>query len=331
MFNLSNVFDNIVALMKTFKLLLRSLISNNACIDGGRKKPWYFAVIIFFLSLATALVPITVGQAKIKGTNALESTTYGAREAFTAFAEELNKPEYANSMYVIKGEKKNDRLLVGGDFTRYEHPNDTTGKPDFIFMYDQVIDQKKYAEEITKGYSVVYFSKDSAKIYIANPVKGGEVDQLDCPKAYKKFDEGYRFASSYKLTEGNPTKTIYKTWEVWHDNIDDFYNAKRVMSTWTLTGMFAGIDTMIALLMAFMVWVLTKGKHNAYNKTISFWQAMKLTAWTMISPAILGLGLGFLIKSFATAIFPLLLGIRAMWLTMKSFKPDGTGYVESND
>ena len=72
-------------------------------------------------------------------------------------------------------------------------------------------------------------------------------------------------------------------------------------------------------------------KHNAYNKTISFWQAMKLTAWTMISPAILGLGLGFLIKSFATAIFPLLLGIRAMWLTMKSFKPDGTGYVESND
>ena len=49
---------------QNIKLFFASLISNNACIDGARKKPWYAAIIIFFISLILSVVPTTVFKNK---------------------------------------------------------------------------------------------------------------------------------------------------------------------------------------------------------------------------------------------------------------------------
>ena len=314
--------------MKTLKLFFKSLVNNNACIDGGRKKPWYLAIIMFFLSIATALVPIMSLSLKEKAHVNFESTTYGCREAFEAFSEELNKPEYAESMYVIKGVEKKDRVLINGAFTEYDHENVTLGRVDFKFVYDETIDNAKYTIMKNEKVSVVYFSKDIVNIYIVNQVDREPVVEMKCQKAYKYFDEGYKFSSTYKLSEHGLTATINKTWDVWNDNIDKFYNSTRLRSTWLKVGLFGVIDAAIALIMGFMIWILTRGKKNAYSSMINFWQSFKITAWTMVFPALLSLGFGFLFKNFASALFPLMLGIRAMWLSMKSLRPDGTGYQD---
>lgn len=334
MFNLAKYFDNIVALMNTLKLFLKSLLNNNACIDGGRKKPWYLAIIMFFLSIALALVPTMTLSLKEKPHKNFEGTTYGCREAFAAFSEELNKPEYADSMYIIKGEGKKDRLLVNGAFTEYNHVNETlTTDPehpyiDFKFVYDQTIDSKKYEVLKSEKKSIVYFSKDTVMIHIVNQVNGEDLLDINCGQAYKKFDEGYKFSSSYKVNAEDLTATINGTWGLWLDNIDSFYHATRIKATWVKVGLFAGIDAAIALIMAFMIWILTRGKRNPYRDMVNVWQSFTITSWTMVTPGILALAFGFLFKNFATALFPLLLGIRAMWLSMKSFRPDGTGYQD---
>ena len=333
LFNLAKYFDNIVTLMNTFKLFLRSLLNNNACVDGGRKKPWYLAVIMFFLSIAVALVPTLALSLKEKPHKNFEGTTYGCREAFTAFSEELNKPEYAESMYVIKGAEKKDRLLVGGTFTEFDHVNQTLTTDeehpyvDFKFVYDQTIDNAKYAVLKSEKKSIVYFSKDTVMIHIVNPVNGEDLLDINCANAYKNFDEGFKFSSSYKVNAENLTATINDTWGMWLDNIDNLNNATRIRTTWVKVGLFAGIDGAIAIIMALMIWILTRGKRNPYKDMVNMWQAFKITSWTMVAPGILALGLGFLLRNFSTAMFPLLLGIRAMWLSMKSLRPDGTGYA----
>lgn len=328
MFNLAKYFDNIVALMNTLKLFLKGLLNNNACVEGGRKKPWYLAVIMFFLSIAAALVPVMTLSLKQKAHNEFDSTTYGSREAFTAFAEELNKPEYAESMYVIKGEEKKDRLLDGGKFHEYQHQNDTLGHVDFIFVYDKEYDANKYASLISRNVSVVYFTETTVRMSIVNQVNGDSEISKTCGKAYKYFDAGYKLSSNYKVNADNLTKTINDSWDSWLNSIDKFYNATRLHATWTNVGLFAAIDAAIALIMALMIFLLTRGKKNPYRTVVKWWQAFTITSWTMVTPAILSLALGFLIKNFATALFPLTLGVRAMWLSMKSFRPDGTGYQD---
>ena len=52
------MFDNIISAMKNFKLILKSLFSNNATVEGARHRPWYYALIIFFVSMILAVVPI---------------------------------------------------------------------------------------------------------------------------------------------------------------------------------------------------------------------------------------------------------------------------------
>ena len=52
--------------MKNFKLVLKSLVNNEACVEGGRHRPWWIAIILFFLSMIIALVPIFVQKYALK-------------------------------------------------------------------------------------------------------------------------------------------------------------------------------------------------------------------------------------------------------------------------
>lgn len=69
--------------MKHLKLLLRSLIKNDACVEGGRSYPWWVAVIFFILATAISVIPTTVSL-----------FTIDAGQAITAAAFESDKGLY---------------------------------------------------------------------------------------------------------------------------------------------------------------------------------------------------------------------------------------------
>ena len=81
-----------------------------------------------------------------------------------------------------------------------------------------------------------------------------------------------------------------------------------------------GVNAGISIFMGFMLWVLTRGKNNL--RWFGIWETQKIVGWTTVTPAILTTGLGFLISSFSQVMFPLLLGVRIMWLSMKLLRPE---------
>ena len=69
--------------LASFVPYFRTLYSNDACIECGTKKPWYWAIIIFIVSILVAMIPLTVSASKQTGATYLSGNTYGFKEAIT--------------------------------------------------------------------------------------------------------------------------------------------------------------------------------------------------------------------------------------------------------
>lgn len=309
--------------MKTFKLILRSLLSNNACIEGARKRKWYYAVIMFVLAVVIALVPIFVKATKTQGDDVFANVSYGTQEATYAFSKHLdNSPEI--TMVVADNNTNEDHFLQVQGFNNFEHKN-AAGEVDFKFTYTAVISDDYLNEVQGDGKtSFVIFTQDNVYIHIVNPETKEAIQNLACMKAYKYMDVGFDLKSMI-VKEGSSRDIINGTWANWKLFFKNSYNANRLTGMWQTSVLIGGINIVIIALMGFMVWILTRGKNNPY-RYFKIWECFKISFWAAITPALLTCGLGFLLARFANVLFPLLLGVRVMWLSMKSLRPDGSGY-----
>lgn len=77
--------------MKHLKLLLRSLIKNDACVEGGRTYPWWVAVIFFFLSTAISLIPTTVTLFTVDAGTLITQAAYDTDKGFYQVLEAMEK------------------------------------------------------------------------------------------------------------------------------------------------------------------------------------------------------------------------------------------------
>ncbi|MEG2052748.1 MAG: hypothetical protein RRZ92_02150, partial [Bacilli bacterium] len=111
-----------------------------------------------------------------------------------------------------------------------------------------------------------------------------------------------------------------KTYEDWQKFVELGYMNTKNKNCLVQTSIMLGINAGIVLLMGLMFFILTRGKANPY-RSYTFWECMKISFWSMLSPAILSLVFGFFLTQFATLIFVLIFGVRAMWLSMKQLKP----------
>lgn len=316
--------------MKNFKLILKSLVSNNSAIDGARKKPWYFAIILFFSSLVLSLVPIGVTELKQHLDKSFDETTYYTREAVTEFAASIKD---TGLMYVVHDEENKHHTLQATTGINKTIPFEAGKTAPFKFAYttNELSETLRNSDDM-KNTSYFIFTEDSLFIKIVNPNKPEEtaIDETYCKNAYKKVGEA-EIVNSYEevLNEDgtvNITKTRQKTWENWKILIRKFHRDTRLASAGMQVLVMAAVDVLITLILGFMVWILTRGKQNAY-RLFTVWECFKIAFWTTLSPALLTLGFGFLFKGFARTLFPLLVGIRVMWLSMKSLRPDGSGYA----
>ena len=299
----------------------KSLISNNTAIDGARKKPWYAAVIIFFISIIISIIPTGVMQLNSHVDKEFSSTTYLTNQAVEKFAEELQSDDYNERMYVLKQGKES--TLVG-----YEGLYFVTEIDHRIFKFVGVESNGLAAEKArfdSERVSYFLFSGDEFYFKVVNP-NDSSVTSVERygQNAYKKVGKD-DIRNSYIKGE-NSRETNEKTWENWKLLLRRFTNQTRLVNSGKMVLLTSGINTVIVLIMGFMVWILTRGKNNPY-RLFTVWNGFATGFWCALSPAILTLGLGFLLKNFASMLFPLLLGVRVMWLTMKSLRPDGSGYA----
>ena len=306
------------------RLFFTSLISNNAAIDAGRKKPWYAAVIIFLISIVLSIIPTTVLELRKQGDKNFSSTTYQAREALTDFANEIKNDD---GMAIVKVDKKTS-YLVGRNSETFGELDSKTMDYNFKFRYSSNENAANVYNALNEEkVSYFVFTPDTVYVHVVDPNDHNSVKlNFVCINAYKKLGEN---ALKESYSEGaDKTETIQNTWANWKVLIRQLYNQTRLKAAGMQLGIMSAVNVGIVIIMGFMVWVLTRGKNNPY-RIFNVWECYKIVFWASLTPAILTSGLGFLIKTFASTIFPLLLGVRVMWLSMKSLRPDGSGYASN--
>lgn len=314
--------------MKNVKLFFTTLISNNACIDAGRKKPWYAAIILFLISIILSVVPSSVLELRKHGDKNFDNSTYLTNQAVTLFAKDLQKTEYKGKMYVVKDSKKESHLESTPFEECYYFDIANGQQAGYAFTYcgnEQV--NTRIAQFQEANVSFFIFTRDTIVISILDPAnlsQSKRILNLTCINAYKKVGEN-EIKESYEVGN-NPTETANLTWANWKALVRKFYNQTRLKAAGMQLAIMSAINVGIVLIMGFMIWILTRGKNNPY-RIFNVWESYKIVFWAGVTPAILTCGLGFLIKTFASTLFPLLLGVRVMWLSMKSLRPDGSGYA----
>lgn len=310
---------------QNIKLFFTSLISNNACIDGARKKPWYAAILLFFFSIILSVIPSSVIELQKHADKNFDSTTYGLSEASVEFSEYLSTLE-DNTFYVLKNGKETN--LIATEEVHFERYNKQTSRVDFVFRYSYNTNADHYINGYNEAsVNYVIFTEDTVYFSILDPNTPDSthpVLRFACINAYKKLE---RDDLKKALAQNeDKTKMANDTWSNWKGLIRKLYRQTRLRTAGIQLAICSTINVGVTLIMGFMIWILTRGKANPY-RLFTVWDSFKIAFWATITPGVITVGLGFLIKNFASMMFPLLLGIRVMWLTMKSLRPDGSGYA----
>ncbi len=342
--------------MKNFKLILKSLFSNNAAVEGARHRPWYFAVITVFISLILALVPIFVTNITKHGNDIVKQYSYNMDNLSLRFSEEVAAKNV--SLEVSYNESKQSNVLLDNgtwaaafpenayafqdvNYNYYSH-KDENGNEDMIAYYLGAMSSEtlsNFAKQLEQSYkdaekklpSMVLMTESQVIVYIVNSQKGTGIGSI--VGDYKSLKVGWNMKDllSQKAHSTAEEFAAYKaeTWENWKKFYDVAYNNNRLTSTWTTTLIMLGIDAVLVFFMGLMVFILTRGKNNPF-RIYTFWESMKVSMWAANMPAILTCGLGFLLTGFMQVLFALLLGVRVMWLTMKTLGPNNAPTPTSN-
>lgn len=325
--------------MKNFKLILRSLFSNDACVQGGRTRPWYFAIPMFLIAMVLALVPIFVQTITRQGDSIVSSNSYQMDVASERFVEELNNKgitlEIKNHQLLVNGKvddkEWNDKFTTkdpnGNNCYIHHHidptyPDDPTkASPDLGVYYVPSVyldNSTKYnsiiyfpteeeGKTMNRNYSMILFTEKTVIVYIYASSKNSNQSIGTIYGDYNSLDDGFKIND-------------IKSWDEWKSFYRAAYNSNRLKLTWQTTLIMLAINAGITIFMGFMLWILTRGRNNL--NWFGLWETQKISYWATISPAILTTGLGFLIASFSQVMFPMLLGVRVMWLSMKLLRPE---------
>ena len=106
----------------------------------------------------------------------------------------------------------------------------------------------------------------------------------------------------------------------WKGVFNDGYITQKWNSFWFNSGLYWGIYIVLVAFLGLLMWLLTRGKNNP-NKNLTVWIGMKIAAWIVFTPGLLAMILGFVWAQAAGLGFIVLIGLRAMWLSMRQLGP----------
>ncbi|HZJ89332.1 MAG TPA: hypothetical protein VFD05_01435 [Bacilli bacterium] len=356
-----------------FRRLVGSLINNKAAYEGGRYDKWWMAVILYFLSIVIAVVPIMVQTGKTKGSdiyaapNNLFHTDVGLRK----FTDALEENDVDLKIITVDGEKR----FSSPDFDRVA--TDT-----FTFRIDQITNREveipyfsyknnrqSEGEVVEFEYLRVYFVNEQDKIWVgdrqvlvenhfANYLAGLTESNRDNLTSHYIFgqeniyfriynpanmNEGadiYRYYNgvtsplpenlnirdfSTKDANGNPLQLndfdyLEKYMTNWAALADLAYGPVRTQAFWVQTGLNLIIFAIVGLVMGLIIFLSTRGKTNPH-RDLKFFESFKVGMWLLPTPALITLIIGFIMPNYFTLAFVMTLGLRSVWLTMRTLNP----------
>ena len=349
--------------MKNFKLIMKSLINNDACIEGGRTKRWFFAIIFAVLSLVLAVLPIMVTSLQAQGSDFTAGNyLYNYDNAIVAFSDSLAD----NNLSMVVSEDANGRFLAvdksqweatytANAYKQYVHLNNDS-KVDFEVYYTEAVGQEfvdyytlvsqnkspidgswREAADTARSTSYLIFGRERMVGQLFQPGNttalsgvSGDYLKLDLGFDFKSLAtveiDGVTYVTSHddKFSEPNGFLSIdayrRQIQNKWNDVYDAVYYNTKMVTARDSTLIMLGVDALLIFFMGLMIFILTRGKRNPF-RIYTFWETQKIAYWASFTPSLLALIFGFIFTEYAVMIFVMLIGVRIMWMSMKSLKP----------
>ena len=349
--------------MKNFKLIMKSLINNDACIEGGRTKRWFFAIIFAVLSLVLAVLPIMVTSLQAQGSDFTAGNyLYNYDNAIVAFSDSLKD----NNLSMVVSEDANGRFLAvdksqweaaytANAYKQYVHLNNDS-KVDFEVYYTEAVGQEfvdyytlvsqnkspidgswREAADTARSTSYLIFGRERMVGQLFQPGNttalsgvSGDYLKLDLGFDFKSLAtveiDGVTYVTSHddKFSEPNGFLSIdayrRQIQNKWNDVYDAVYYNTKMVTARDSTLIMIGVDALLIFFMGLMIFILTRGKRNPF-RIYTFWETQKIAYWASFTPSLLALIFGFIFTEYAVMIFVMLIGVRIMWMSMKSLKP----------
>lgn len=121
----------------------------------------------------------------------------------------------------------------------------------------------------------------------------------------------------------NITAYTDKVMASWREVFNDGAASTIYVSSWKMTGIASAAFAGITLICGLLVFLMTRGKRNPFN-CYTFLDGMKIAFWASFSPAVLALILSYIWSSWMILYYIFLFGMRIMWMSMKSLRPQYT-------
>lgn len=327
---------------RTLSNVFSSLISNQACVDGGRESPWWIAVIFFVLSLCLPLIPVMTSLNKGYGASFVASANYGTDRGLSITSQAFKDDGY-------RFVKDSDNIMHFYDENGNEndvHKDDIyQGYYNFRFFVSPLTGTRftVLVEGLTKArYTIgtTTFAPADAKdeecytpsfialspetmvmvIYKNQSVNKASSTYGNLNWVNTSNDE--LLARVLKSRQGSTDSKEVQVLENWKDIFNETYLQAKSMTLRNSTLLYAGIYLGLILFLGLMLFLLTRGKNNPFH-TLNFFVCQKIAWWASFTPAVLGMILAFVFAGnmIGQMGFIVLLSLRVMWLSMRQLRP----------
>lgn len=337
---------------RTLGNVFKSLINNQAAIEGASEGPWWLAFLLLIISLLIPVLPITVSYSNAYGSSILANANYGADRGIANTFTQLKTDGYEL--------KIEDGLLSfyknGAQYT----PTSTQSVADDINTAENMYNFRVYftnsddaalndlinsliadrykvgtmnADDETLLEDVTYYvpsflvlGKTKMHMHMfknsttdAASYTAGSFDWSHTPNG-NLIDRVLTIPEDVDAT--NPIAKRNAIFENWKGVLNESYLAQRNYSTWSMSLIYLGIYTFMTFLMGLLVFLMTRGKTNPF-RYLKFWVCQKIVWWAAPAPAILALIFGFLFSTsmIGQMLYVILLSFRIMWLSMRQLRP----------
>lgn len=334
-----------------------TIISNEAVVRAGRDYSWWMPLILGLFSAILALVPsFAMSMTANIGKTFLGDITYSYDIGLYRFQDDLETKKDTLEFTVVdktinvKGWEDGKWLTydigdlkAGGSTTItpttryafevfYNDPKLQISDEDFFNRVSKNMNPYSSTPRVDgldgnsgETYRTNFMIFNQKSLSFAKFPRNATSSGSRITVLYDALGENFNFRELSKLPE-DVTKGTQAALTAICNNYIDFinksYDSTKVGNAFRMAGIMLGVNVGVILLFGFVIWLMTRGKHNPF-RGVTILEGFKMAGWASPSPAVLSM-FGFLLSSYASFIFIFLFGIRVMWMSMRALRPYDT-------
>ena len=329
-----------------------SLVSNASALRGAKAGPLWLTIVMFFLAILLPIIPIFASQVSTNGSTFLNKYSYNLDRTVTSVAMDLKNNRNAefsidsNHLLSIKEGETAINFSEYGTDKIYASYLDTSCNQYELTVYLSDAETDKQKETVMTTLNTSYFVLESTTpslaaegayrpnfivlfkdgVYVSVYAHNGtNVVANSYVGDFKKIEANDKCLEALLKVEGveqnmyddHYTVGVYNNFKKF---LDKSYETLKVKNTGLTCLIYFGIFFGASLLMALLMFLLTRGKNNP-NNYFSFWLCLKIQGRLSFCPGLLTMIIGFFLTSQIPLIMIMLLGLRVMWISMKELRP----------